>query len=114
MARKVWVPTVSGRRCQDDLDHNGCGFWTVEVRASGEFIGFTGLDVVDDGMPFTGVEVGWRLARSAWGHGYATEAAIVALEHGFATVGLPEILAVTDRKSTRLNSSHANISYAVF
>jgi len=83
------------------LDQNGFGFWAVEVRATGEFVGFTGLDVVDDGMPFTGVEVGWRLARSAWGHGYATEAAIVALEHGFGTVGLSEILAVTTRTNLR-------------
>ena len=92
---------ASVRGFQDDLDHNGFGLWAVEVRASGEFIGFTGLDVVDDGMPFTGVEVGWRLARSAWGHGYATAAAIVALEHGFATVGLPEILAVTTKTNLR-------------
>lgn len=92
---------ASVRGFQDDLDQNGFGFWAVEVRASGEFIGFTGLDVVDDGMPFTGVEVGWRLARSAWGHGYATEAAMVALEHGFATVGLPEILAVTTTTNLR-------------
>ena len=53
-------------------------------------------------MPLTGVEVGWRLARSVWGHGYATEVAMVALEHGFATVGLPEILAVTT--TTNLHS----------
>lgn len=92
---------ASMRGFQDDLDQNGFGFWALEVRASGEFIGFTGLDVVDEGMPFTGVEVGWRLARSAWGHGYATEAAIVALEHGFASVGLPEILAVTTKTNLR-------------
>jgi RimJ/RimL family protein N-acetyltransferase len=86
---------------QDDLDRNGFGFWAVEVRATGEFLGFTGLDPVDDGMPFTGVEVGWRLARSAWGHGYATEAATVALTYGFGTVGLPEILAVTTSTNVR-------------
>jgi RimJ/RimL family protein N-acetyltransferase len=57
---------VSVRTFQDDLDHHGFGFWAVEVRASAEFIGFTGLDTVDDGMPFCGVEAGWRLARSAW------------------------------------------------
>jgi len=91
----------SVRSFQDDLDRNGFGFWAVEVRASGEFIGFTGLDPVDDGMPFTGVEVGWRLARSAWGRGYATEAAMVALEYGFATVGLPEIVAVTTTTNLR-------------
>ena len=46
-------------------------------------------------MPFTGIEVGWRLARPAWGHGYATEAALAALQYGFDVMGLPEIVAVT-------------------
>jgi len=52
-------------------------------------------------MPFSGVEVGWRLARAAWGHGYATEAATIALEYGFATAGLSEILAVTAETNLR-------------
>src|ERR1019366_8772864 len=77
---------------QDDLDRYGFGFWAVEVRASGEFIGFTGLGTVDEEMPFTGVELGWRLARPAWGHGYSTEAALAALEYGFDIMGLPEIV----------------------
>lgn len=85
----------------DDLNRNGFGFWAVQVRATGEFIGFTGLDPVDEAMPFTGVEAGWRLARSAWGHGYATEAARAALEYGFVTVGLPEILAITTKTNLR-------------
>ncbi|GGM14828.1 hypothetical protein GCM10010129_68780 [Streptomyces fumigatiscleroticus] len=37
------------------------------MRATGEFIGFAGLDDMDEGMPFDGVEIGRRLARSAWG-----------------------------------------------
>ncbi len=86
---------------QDDLDRYGFGFWAVEVRASGEFIGFTGLGTVDDQMPFTGVEAGWRLARPAWGHGYATEAALAALEYGFGVMGLPEIVAVTTAGNLR-------------
>jgi RimJ/RimL family protein N-acetyltransferase len=86
---------------QDDLDRCGFGFWAVEVRASGEFIGFTGLGTVDEEMPFTGVELGWRLARPAWGHGYATEAALAALEHGFDIMGLPEIVAVTMARNLR-------------
>jgi RimJ/RimL family protein N-acetyltransferase len=97
--------TASLRRFQSDLDRNGFGFWAVEIRACGEFVGFTGLDRVDDGLPFTGVEVGWRLARSAWGHGYGTEAATAAMQYGFVTVGLPEILAittVTNRRSQAL------------
>src|SRR5260370_22876414 len=86
---------------QDDLDRYGFGFWAVEVRAAGEFIGFTGLGTVDGQMPFTGVEAGWRLARPAWGHGYATEAALAALEYGFGVMGLPEIVAVTTAGNLR-------------
>ncbi|MGW7333246.1 GNAT family N-acetyltransferase [Streptomyces sp. NPDC054840] len=83
------------------FDRRGYGWWAVEVRATGEFIGFAGMDHVDDGMPFTGVEIGWRLARAAWGLGYATEAARAVLAHGFDTLGLPEILAVTTAGNLR-------------
>jgi RimJ/RimL family protein N-acetyltransferase len=86
---------AAAARFQAQLDERGFGFWAVEVRGTGEFIGFTGLDQVDEGMPFTGVEIGWRLARSAWGHGYATEAALAGLAFGFQALALPEILAVT-------------------
>jgi ribosomal-protein-alanine N-acetyltransferase len=60
------------------------------------------------------VEVGWRLARSAWGKGYATEAARAALTFGFEQVGLEEIVAFTavgNQRSRavmeRLGMSHA-------
>ncbi|MBH5338714.1 GNAT family N-acetyltransferase [Streptomyces pactum] len=92
---------ASARAFQADLERRGWGWWAVEVRATGEFIGFTGLDPVDDEMPFTGVEAGWRLARSAWGHGYATEAARAVLDFGFDSLELPEILAVTAVGNTR-------------
>jgi RimJ/RimL family protein N-acetyltransferase len=84
-----------------EFEERGYGWWAVEVQATGEFIGFAGLDKVDDGMPFTGVEIGWRLARSSWGHGYATEAAKAVLTYGFDTLGLPEILAVTTATNVR-------------
>jgi RimJ/RimL family protein N-acetyltransferase len=58
--------SASVLKFQDNLDRFGFGFWALEVRASGEFIGFTGLDTVDGEMPFTGIELGWRLARPAW------------------------------------------------
>ncbi|MFF7454476.1 GNAT family N-acetyltransferase [Kitasatospora sp. NPDC008115] len=92
---------VSVARYEADFARRDYGWWAVEVRATGEFIGFAGLDDIDDGLPFTGVEIGWRLARSAWGHGYATEAARAVLAFGFETLALPEILAVTTVRNLR-------------
>ncbi|WP_030183557.1 GNAT family N-acetyltransferase [Streptomyces violaceorubidus] len=92
---------ASVSRFQADLDRRGWGWWAVEIAATGEFIGFAGLDPVEDGMPFTGVEAGWRLARRAWGHGYATEAARAAVTHAFERLALPEVLAVTGAGNLR-------------
>ncbi|MFJ2862460.1 GNAT family N-acetyltransferase [Kitasatospora sp. NPDC087314] len=92
---------ASVARFQAESAARGYGWLAVEVRATGEFVGFAGLDDVDEGLPFTGVEIGWRLARGAWGHGYATEAARAVLAHGFGTLGLDEILAVTTATNLR-------------
>ncbi|MFI6679945.1 GNAT family N-acetyltransferase [Kribbella sp. NPDC050470] len=84
---------------QQEFDARGYGWWAVE--AGGRFIGFAGLDDVDPEVPFTGVEIGWRLARSSWGHGYATEAARAVLAYAFDTLDLPEILAITTATNYR-------------
>jgi RimJ/RimL family protein N-acetyltransferase len=47
------------------------------------------------------VEVGWRLAREHWGHGYATEAARAAIAFGFDVVGLDEIVSFTSPANER-------------
>ncbi len=79
---------------QDHLQANGFGFWAIEVIGGPAFIGFTGLKHVTFPAPFTPtVEIGWRLARDAWGHGYATEAAKAALNAGFTQFAIPEIVA---------------------
>ncbi|MDQ0587800.1 GNAT family N-acetyltransferase [Variovorax paradoxus] len=75
---------------------NGWGFWAVEHKSSGEFAGFTGLNVPLATLPFSPcVEIGWRFARKWWGHGLATEAARAALQVGFERLGLEEIVAFT-------------------
>ncbi|MEV4561501.1 GNAT family N-acetyltransferase [Kitasatospora sp. NPDC049285] len=86
---------------QRELGERGWGWWAVEAVDGGEFLGFAGLDPVDEEMPFDGVEIGWRLKRAAWGHGYATEAARAVLRYGFEELGLPEILAVTVQDNLR-------------
>jgi RimJ/RimL family protein N-acetyltransferase len=83
-------------RIEARFDRVGYGLWALEVSETGEFIGFTGLNPMPDGVPGAGgVEVGWRLARQAWHHGYATEAARAALEVAFDGVGLSEIWSMT-------------------
>jgi RimJ/RimL family protein N-acetyltransferase len=70
--------------------------WALEVIATGEFIGFTGLNPMPDGVPGAGgVEIGWRLARHAWHRGYATEAARAALGVAFGGAGLAEVWSMT-------------------
>ena len=78
------------------FDHQGFGLWALELASTAEFIGFTGLNPMPSDVPGAGgMEVGWRLARSAWHHGYATEAATAALDVAFTGVGLPELWSMT-------------------
>ncbi len=84
------------------ITEHGWGLWAVEVVADGRFVGFTGLAVPAWPTPFRPtVEVGWRLARRAWGRGYATEAATGALEHAFERLGLDEVVSFTATTNVR-------------
>ena len=95
------ISARSLRRFKRDIEERGWGFWAVEIAATGEFVGMAGLDPVEEGHGLEGVEVGWRLARSAWGKGYATEAARAALKYGFETLGLHEILSTAAAGNVR-------------
>lgn len=89
-------------RIQAHLAEHGWTFWALEVVGGDPFIGFTGLVHTPFEADFTpAVEIGWRLARSAWGHGYATEAACASLEFAFGTLGLPEVVAFAVETNTR-------------
>jgi RimJ/RimL family protein N-acetyltransferase len=74
----------------------GLGLWAVEVPGTASFIGYVGLWPARFAAPFTpAIEVGWRLSADHWGHGYATEAAQVAVTDGFRRLGLTEIVSFT-------------------
>ena len=74
----------------------GFGLWAVERIDEGDFVGFTGLNPLRAGTPGgDGMEVGWRLAAHAWGHGYATEAGRAALDVALGPAGLPEVWSIT-------------------
>jgi RimJ/RimL family protein N-acetyltransferase len=78
------------------FDDRGWGLWAVEVAGGAPFVGFVGLNVPGFEAHFTpAVEVGWRLAREHWGHGYATEAGHAAIAFAFEELGLDEVVSFT-------------------
>jgi RimJ/RimL family protein N-acetyltransferase len=89
-------------KIESGFDQHGYGLWALALRTTEEFIGFTGLDTPSFEAHFTpAVEVGWRLARSAWGQGYATEAGLTAVAFGFEEAGLGEIVSFTSAANSR-------------
>lgn len=97
------LPAVLDRASSDALmdrlravwAERGIGLWAVERRSDGLLLGWAGLNPMPDGTPGAGEwEVGWRLARHAWGHGYATEAAAEALRVA-RELGLPRVWSMT-------------------
>jgi RimJ/RimL family protein N-acetyltransferase len=83
-------------RLQAHWHDHGFGRWAVEIPGEARFIGVVGLAWIPYRAHFTpAVEIAWRLARAYWGRGCATEAARAALDFGFETLGLDEIVAVT-------------------
>ena len=86
-------------RIEQHLEQHGFGLWAVEV--GGALAGYTGLSIprfrVDwmEEREQPVVEIGWRLARSAWGNGYATEAARACVRFAFEVLGRSEIVSFT-------------------
>jgi RimJ/RimL family protein N-acetyltransferase len=86
----------------EELASEGFGLWAVEVPGGAAFAGMVGLHRVRPTLPMApAVEVAWRLHPDHWGHGYAAEAALASLRHGFEVVGLEEIVAFTTTQNTR-------------
>ena len=94
----------------------GYGWWALEPREGGPPVGTALLKPLPHSdetelwrafreggppPPVREIEVGWHLARSAWGRGYATEAARRLLDYGFGELGLTEVHAVLYAENVR-------------
>lgn len=76
---------------------NGFGMFSVIEKASGRWIGRIGPWVPEE---WPGTEVGWGLLRSAWGRGYATEAAAATIDWAFDTLGWDDVIHCIDPDNT--------------
>ncbi len=84
-------------RIQDEINRNGWGLYAVEIKSTGEFIGYVGLHEIGFETYFTpGIEIGWRLAADHHNNGYATEAALEVLRTAKSS-GLQRIYSFTSK-----------------
>lgn len=91
------------------LDHwarHGFGFWAVAAwqpsSVPSGLLGFVGVHYPTFAPELASrPEIGWRLARPAWGHGLATEAALAVRDHAFATRALAELISIIDPHNAR-------------
>lgn len=73
--------------------HPGLGMWATVERATGCTVGFHVLNHI---WGETDIQVGYALAKDAWGRGYATEMSVRLLQYGFDELRLPQIVAITN------------------
>jgi RimJ/RimL family protein N-acetyltransferase len=72
----------------------GYGFWAAMERSSGRFVGWFHFRPVAAAHP-SEVELGYRLLKSVWGKGYATEGSRALMHKGFAELGVQRVVAFT-------------------
>ena len=89
-------------RMQLQLAEKGYCYYAVDTLDTGAFIGFIGLSLQTFGADFTPcVDIGWRLSKSHWNKGYATEGAARCLHHAFHQLHLPVVYAMAPAVNIR-------------
>ena len=87
---------VFANRIRAKLAERRFGLWAVEAPGVAPFLGYVGLSEPSFQALFTPcIEIGWRLAREHWRHGYASEAASAVLDYAFGPLALSQIVSFT-------------------
>ncbi|MFD2419543.1 GNAT family N-acetyltransferase [Amycolatopsis pigmentata] len=95
------IRTLTLPRLLHDHPCFGCrGYWAAEEKATGAFLGWFEYRPLRDDDP-TEVELGYRLAKATWGHGYATEGSRALIHKGFTELGVERVTANTMAVNTR-------------
>lgn len=93
---KEWI-TAWINTCLERYHHTwGFGPYAVVEKHNRDVIGYCGLFFFPDVNGKPEVEIGYRLKRSAWGQGYATESAIAVRDYAFNTLGMQRLIAIID------------------
>lgn len=87
----AWLQT-----CLRRYTHQGYGPYAVVEQSSGGVIGYCGLFYFPNINGQPAIEIGYRLRRSAWGQGYATEAALAVRDYAFETLHIQRLVAIID------------------
>jgi [ribosomal protein S5]-alanine N-acetyltransferase len=88
-AHRTIEETVAALRVYGEvLERRGFSFLAVTERDGGALVGDAGLYPLGED-----VELGYTLARSAWGRGYATELGRALVVHAFEVLGAPRVVA---------------------
>jgi len=88
-------------RLEAHIDEHGFGFWAAELRETGEFVGFVGVEYVPPELSFSpAVEIGWRIDKRFWGKGLAPEGARACLLFAFSKLQLDEVVSFTAELNT--------------
>lgn len=112
-----YLPPLTREACDAMVDRMmamqaqfGHTFWAMETRAQGAFLGMCGF--CPPRPPLAEYEIGWRLSRDAWGHGYATEAARATLEWAWNHRAMETMVAITYRGNTKSRAVMERIGMA--
>jgi len=92
---KEWVDDWL-RRCIENYQTCGFGAYAVVEQSSGEVIGYCGLFYFADVNGRSEIEIGYRLRRSVWRRGYATEASRAVRDHAFNKLSIKRLIAIID------------------
>lgn len=93
------------QRLKNHYEKNGYTYFATEILESGELIGFIGLAFQDYKTDFTpAVDIGWRLKKSAWGKGFATEGAKKCIEFAFNELNLNNVISTCTKKNYKSES----------
>lgn len=96
-----------------ESSRSGLGRFALVRRSEGDLIGYCGFMPIADELPLgPGLEIGWGLARHAWGQGFATEAAIAAIAHAFARTDAAELFGFTTETNRRSQAVMARAGFA--